>query len=475
MTTTSAPVVEHPTVGERVERGKRARGRVPRSTFGAWTPPADRPDPVEVLEAQGATRVPELLPIRHVRMAASPFAFYRGAAAVMAADLADQPRTGLRVQLCGDAHLLNFGGFASPERTLVFDLNDFDETLPGPFEWDVQRLAASFEIAARDRGFDDAERARVVLTAARAYREAMRGFAAMGNLDVWYTRLTVEDVAARYGAERGAKALQAFRRNVEKAESKDRLKAKAKLTETVGGELRFRADPPLLVPIRDLLAGHDAHDLEALVRAALRSYRHSLPADRRHLLEGYRFVDLARKVVGVGSVGTRCWVALLVGRDDDDPLFLQVKEAEASVLEAHLGASGFANHGQRVVEGQRLLQAASDIFLGWQAVDGVDGRRHDYYMRQLWDWKASASVETMDPGTLEIYARICGWTLARGHARSGDRIAIAAYLGSGDTFDRSMATFAAAYAERNEADHRAMLDAVSSGRLPAEPLSARRR
>jgi len=459
--------VEHLSTSERAALGKAARTTVPRTVHGEWAPASGRPDPIEMLAAQETTRVPELVPIRHGRMAASPFAFYRGAANVLAADLAAVPHTSLQVQLCGDAHLVNFGGFASPERSLVFDLNDFDETLPGPFEWDVKRLAASLEIAARSRGFDRKIRTGIVADSVKSYRDAMRRFAKTQNLDVWYAHLGVDDIVARWGQDLGAEALKSFRRSVDKAESKDRLKAESKLTQLVDGEPRFVSDPPLLVPAEELLADSERQAMEEAMHEALRKYRHTLQDDRRHLLESYRFTQLARKVVGVGSVGTRCWVALMVGLDDNDPLFLQVKEAEASVLEPYLGKSGFANHGQRVVQGQRLVQAASDIFLGWEHVIGYDGKPHDHYIRQLWDWKASANVDTMSPELLDVYGQICGWTLARAHARSGDRVAIASYLGGSPTFDQSIARFAALYAEQNDLDHQALTQAIADGRMVA--------
>ena len=465
---TTVEVVEHPSAQERAERGKRVRSTAARSSHAAWEATPDRRDPVAILEEQAETRLPDLVPIRYGRMAASPFAFYRGAAAVMAADLAGTPRTNLKVQLCGDAHLVNFGGFGSPERSMVFDINDFDETHPGPFEWDIKRLAASLEVAARSRELDRDTCAEIVLESVRAYRESIREFAVMGNIDVWYARLDVEGMMRRWGREITSTAMKNLQRTVEKAETKDRLKAKARLTEEVGGQLRFRSDPPLLVPAEQLFGPEDHQQIFESIRGALRSYRHSLSGDRRRLLERYRFVQLARKVVGVGSVGTRCWLALMLGRDDDDPLFLQVKEAEASVLEAHLGQSGFANHGHRVVEGQRLMQASSDILLGWERVQGVDGRVHDYYMRQLWDWKASANIETMEPATMKVYGQVCGWTLARGHARSGDAIAIGAYLGSGSVFDQAVREFAVTYADQNERDHARLVDAIARGEVQAE-------
>jgi uncharacterized protein (DUF2252 family) len=459
---------QHLSVAERVERGKAARKAVPRTSHGEWAPAPGRFDPVALLEQQATTRVPDLVPIRHGRMAASPFAYFRGAALPMAADLDATPRIGLDVQLCGDAHLSNFGGFAAPDRKLVFDLNDFDETNPGPFDWDVKRLAASFEIAGRSIDLDEAARRALVQTSARAYREAMRDFAGQSNLDVWYARLDSDEIVAQFAAQASKATLKGMDRNVAKAKSKDRLKAASKLTHVVDGELAFVSDPPLLVPVEEIFGDATSAQINETIHEAIRSYRRSLNSDRRHLLETYRYIGMARKVVGVGSVGTRAWVVLFVGRDDDDPLFLQVKEAEASVLEPYVGKSRYANHGQRVVEGQRLVQAASDIFLGFQHVTGHDGVVRDYYMRQLWDWKVSADIETMRPDAMRIYAQICGWTLARAHARSGDRVAIAAYLGNSETFDAAIADFGTAYAEQNDLDHRALLEAIEQGRLQAE-------
>jgi uncharacterized protein (DUF2252 family) len=447
--------------------GKEARNKVRRSDHAVWVPGPDR-DPIAILEAQERTRVPELVPIRHARMAASPFAFFRGAAAVMAADLAATPVSGLRVQACGDAHLTNFGAFAGPDRRLLFDLNDFDETLPGPWEWDVKRLAASFAIAARERGFKRKLRATAVTTAVAAYREAMREFAGQTNLEVWYARLDVEDELVKFEGEVGAAEEKRVRRNVAKARGKGHLRALDKLTRKVDGELRFRSEPPLLVPVDELLPAGEADDLREGLREVIDHYRESLAADRQHLLEGYRFRDLARKVVGVGSVGTRAWIVLFTGANDSDPLVLQAKEAEASVLEAHVGASQYRNHGRRVVEGQRLMQAAGDIFLGWCPAVGADGNPRDFYVRQLWDWKLSADVDSMSPFAFELYARLCGWTLARAHARSGDRVAIAAYLGGSDSFDGAIAEFAETYAEQSERDHAALVAAIDEGRLAAE-------
>jgi uncharacterized protein (DUF2252 family) len=453
---------------ERAASGKAARSEVRRSSHGKWEPSEDRADPVAILERQAASRVPELVPIRYGRMSASPFAFFRGAAAVMSADLATTPVSGLRVQACGDAHLSNFGAFAAPDRRLVFDLNDFDESLPGAWEWDVKRLAASFAIAGRENGFKRRERGVAVREAARSYRDSMRAFASQGSLDVWYARLDVESVMGEIEAE--PKLTKQVRKGVAKARAKDSTRALEKLTHVVDGELRILADPPLIVPAEELMAADETRDLEEALLQMLDSYRASLPADRQHLLDGYRFRHLARKVVGVGSVGTRAWIVLLTGADDSDPLFLQAKEAEASVLEPYAGASRFENHGQRVVEGQRLMQAASDIFLGWCPAVGFDGRQRDFYVRQLWDWKRSVEVERLSPHGLELYARMCGWTLARAHARSGDRIAIAAYLGAGDAFDLAIAEFSERYADQNERDHAALVAAIDSGRIVAEEL-----
>jgi uncharacterized protein (DUF2252 family) len=452
---------------ERAAAGKAARSEAPRSTHAAWDPAADR-DPLAILEQQARSRVPELVPIRHGRMAVSPFAFFRGAAAVMAADLAATPVSGLRVQACGDAHLSNFGAFAAPDRRLVFDLNDFDESLPGPWEWDVKRLAASFAIAGRENGFKGRERAAAVLSAARAYREAMRAFASQSNLEVWYARLDVEAVMGEIDAE--PKLTAQVRKSVAKAQAKNSMRALEKLTHIVDGELRIRSEPPLIVPAEELMPADETRDLEQVLLRVLDSYRATLPGDRQHLLDGYRFRHLARKVVGVGSVGTRAWIVLLTGADDSDPLFLQAKEAEASVLEPYAGASRFENHGRRVVEGQRLMQAASDIFLGWCPAVGFDGGERDFYVRQLWDWKRSVEIERLTPHGLELYARMCGWTLARAHARSGDRVAIGAYLGGGDSFDKAITEFSEVYADQSERDHAALLAAIDSGRLAAEEV-----
>jgi uncharacterized protein (DUF2252 family) len=399
-------------------------------------------------------------------MLVSPFTFYRGAAYIMAADLAGMPRTGLHVQLCGDAHLSNFGGYAAPDRRLVFDTNDFDETLPGPFEWDLKRLVASFEVAGRNREFDNKVRRGINLAVTAAYRRAMTEFAGMRTLDVWYSRIDVDAFASEWASRVSAKALKRYERNVAKARAKDSMAAFAKLTHEVDGEPRFVSDPPLIVPVSELVTP-DVDVIEA-ARQVIRSYRRTLQDDRRHLLERFRFVDAARKVVGVGSVGTRAWIALFVGRDNADPLILQIKEAQASVLEPFLGKSQFSNHGQRVVEGQRLMQAASDMMLGWIHTTGLDGVERDFYVRQLWDSKGSAQVDVMEPESMEVYAQICGRTLARAHARSGDAVAIASYLGTSDTFDRALAAFAEAYADQNERDYDALKSASDSGRLAVQ-------
>jgi len=466
----AAPAVPHFTVDERVARGRAARAECPRSSHAGFELASDR-DPVAILEAQADSRVPELVPIRYGRMLVSPFTFYRGAAAVMANDLASTPRAGLRVQLCGDAHLSNVGGFASPERTLVFDLNDFDETLPGPFEWDVKRLAASFEIAARDRDFTDAQRSAAVLSSIRSYREWMRKLAEAGNLDVWYAHLDVETVLSNLRQQQAKQQAAGVAKAAAKARTKDSLKAFAKLTHEVDGEPQIISDPPLIVRAADLaeIGGLTPAQLEELVHGLYRQYRETLQSDRRHLLEEFDMVDLARKVVGVGSVGTRCWILLLAGRDSDDPLFLQIKEAQESVLEPYLGKSEYASHGERVVAGQRLMQATSDIFLGWlRAEQTLDGAERDFYVRQLWDWKTSLDLDAILPKGLELYGEVCGFLLAHAHARSGDRIALASYLGKGDTFDRALHEFAVAYADQNERDHAALRQAADEGRITVQ-------
>jgi uncharacterized protein (DUF2252 family) len=455
-----------PTAGEREATGKAARSKAPRTSHGAWEPGTDRRDPVATLEGQDESRLEELVPIRHGRMLASAFSFYRGAAAVMAADLAATPRTGLDVQLCGDAHLSNFGVFLAPDRRLIFDINDFDETLPGPFEWDLKRLAASFAVAGRGLGFKAGQCNSVVGEAAAGYRQEIRRLAAMRDLDVWYSRLDV-DAIEQFRSQVSKRRGSQFDKTVAKAESKNSLRALAKLTRKEGDSLRIASDPPLILPIEEIVDRSGA-EIEAGLKALMDLYRKSLDPDVHHLAREYHYVHAARKVVGVGSVGTRAWIVLMLGRDNDDPLFLQVKEAQPSVLEPFAGASQYRNHGRRVVEGQRLMQAASDITLGWIRTTGIDGQQRDFYIRQLWDSKWSAEVETLDALGLELYAKACGWTLARAHARSGDEIEIAAYLGAGDSFDQAIARFSDAYADQNERDHAALLAAIKSGRLEAE-------
>ena len=459
---------EHLSTAERAAAGRAARADVPRSSHGEWAPAADRRDPVEMLEEQAATRVPELVPVRYGRMLVSPFTFFRGGAYLMAADLAPGPRTSLEVQLCGDAHLSNFGAFAAPDRRLIFSINDFDETLPGPFEWDVKRLAASFAVAGRDRGFADSERDAINRAVARAYRETMHEFARMRTLDIWYARLDVDSLLPQLRAGGSRKEVARMEANVAKARSKDSIRAFSKLTDEGPDGPRIAADPPLITPIEELAGAAGPDVVETAMKELVRSYVGSLSVDHRRLLARFRYVHAARKVVGVGSVGTRAWIVLLLGSDAGDPLFLQFKEAQASVLEPFLGRSRFGNHGRRVVEGQRLLQSASDIMLGWIHTVGLDGAERDFYGRQLWDQKGSALVDVMRPRVMGLYAKVCGWTLARAHARSGDPIAIAAYLGKSDRFDQAMSVFAERYADQNERDYAAVRDAVAGGRLTAE-------
>ena len=455
---------------DRAARGKALRAEAPRSSHAAWEPQSDRPDPITLLEEQAAERVPDLVPIRYGRMSTSPFAFYRGAAYLMASDLAPSPQTGIRVQLCGDAHLANFGAFASPERQLVFDLNDFDETHPGPWEWDLKRLAASTVVAGRENGFEAKRRTAMVHDLVGEYRQAIRRFAAMNTLDVWYARANVSDLQKLVRSQGSSGQSRRVDKAVAKGRRKDSARAFAKLAVAENGEARIRADPPLIVPIADLVDRSGAFRLELGARRMLESYLGSLPRDRRRLLERFRYVDLARKVVGVGSVGTRCWVILLLGRDASDPLFLQAKEASRSVLERFVGKSEFSNQGQRVVEGQRLMQSASDILLGWlrQPLGLEDLKPRDLYVRQLWDSKISADVAGMRPSDMARYTRLCAWTLARAHARSGDSVAIAGYLGSSQAFDRAIAAFAEVYADQNERDHAALIDAIATGRVEAQ-------
>jgi uncharacterized protein (DUF2252 family) len=489
-------VISHPSVADRRARGADARLQTPPSLHSGWSPAPDRPDPVDLLEQQNATREPDLVPVRHGRMMVSPFTFYRGAAKIMATDLAGTPTAGLTTQLCGDAHLSNFGVFASPERALLFDLNDFDETLPGPFEYDVKRMAASFTIAARNNGLTTKEATAATLKSVRSYREAMALFAGMGTLELWYAHLPATDIeaglnrlagdgkpakAAKSGKkaktskgskagnaapEGAAEAVRQARKSLAKAHTRDSLQALSKLGERFDGHYRIISQPPIVVPLRDFEQqyGMPPDAIQSAVHDQFRDYRATLQPDRRHLLERFEIIDMARKVVGVGSVGTRAFIILLQGRDDQDPLFLQVKEATRSVLEEHLPRSRFHNPGERVVQGQRMMQAASDIFLGW--TKGVQDNRYLYW-RQLRDMKGSALVDSMDAFRLEYYAGMCGWTLARAHARAGDAVAIAEYLGGGGDFDDSINDFAQRYADQNEKDYRAMVDAVTSGRIAA--------
>ncbi|MHB9861018.1 DUF2252 domain-containing protein [Streptomyces sp. YIM S03343] len=455
---------------ERAAYGRQARTRVSRGSHGTFEPGKERFDPVEVIESQSATRVQELVPVRYGRMLESPFRFYRGAAAIMAADLGSAPDTGLRVQLCGDAHPLNFRLLASPERRLVFDINDFDETHPGPFEWDVKRLAAGFVIAGRANGFSVKEQDTLVQTCVKGYRERMHSFAGMQTLDIWYAQDDAAHVDELLSSSSIDKADR--RRSVEaaeKARTRTSERAFAKLTTVTPEGRRIAADPPLITPL-DQLVDHSAEGRETELRNLLDTYSRSLSSERRHLLRHYRLVDLARKVVGVGSVGTRCWVVFLLGRDDDDPLLLQAKEAGESVLAAHTGGDEYDNQGRRVVAGQRLIQTTSDIFLGWTHQVGLDGKPRDFYVRQLWDWKGIARPETMGPHMLTLFARLCGASLARAHARSGDPIAIASYLGGNDRFDRALVDFGQAYADQNERDFQALEAARRSGRVTAESL-----
>jgi uncharacterized protein (DUF2252 family) len=467
--TDATVVLPHLTVTERVARGKQARAEVPRSNHAEFTPGPSRPDPVTLLEAQAQTRVPELVPIRYGRMLVSPFTFYRGAAKIMASDLAATARSGLKVQCCGDAHLSNFGVFASPERRLVFDINDFDETLPGPWEWDVKRLCASMLIAARDNGFATKDQDTIVLDTAAQYRTSMRDFAAMKNLEVWYAHLVIEEFIKDYGAQFKTKQVEQTEKALAKARTRDSMSAFSKLTQRVNGRAEIVDQSPLIVPVRALVPGPQQAEVFEELHRLIRRYRTSLEPDRRVLLEQFQLNDFARKVVGVGSVGTRAWIALFFGRDNSDPLFLQMKEAEASVMEEFVGRSQFRNHGQRVVNGQRLMQATSDIFLGWLHVDaGMDGQPRDFYGRQLKDWKGSAVIEQMVPRGMAAYGRLCAWTLARAHARSGDRIAIAAYLGNGNAFDRAILAFSRTYADQNEQDYKTLAKAAKSGRIVAQ-------
>ena len=459
---------ETPAASDSRALGKAARNNVPRASHADFQPAPGRSDPVGLLDAQARTRVPELVPIRYGRMLASPFAFYRGAAAIMAEDLASSPRSGLQVQCCGDAHLSNFGVFASPDRRLVFDVNDFDETLPGPWEWDVKRLATSMLIAAQSNDFPNRDQRRAVLDSVSSYRKAMASFATMGELAVWYSRLEVESVLAKYASRFKPRDVKGTEKALAKARTNDSHSALSKLTHVVDGEVRIVDQSPLIVPIDKLAHGAEREQIMTTLRRIIGIYRQSLPSERRALFNQFELADVAHKVVGVGSVGLEAWIALHLGRVDGEPLFLQIKQAQPSVLEQYAGRSEFKKHGERVVVGQRLMQASSDILLGWLRVGADSEKQRDYYVRQLKDWKGSAELEQMDPESLAVYGQMCGWTLARAHARSGDRVAIAAYLGSSDTFDQAIAAFAQAYAEQNERDYRALDAAMRSGRIVAE-------
>ena len=451
---------------DRMARGKDARTAAPLESHAGFAPAGPR-DPVGLLVGQAKSRVPELVPVRHGRMLVSPFTFYRGAALPMAADLAGTPASGLRVQLCGDAHLSNFGAFASPERNLVFDVNDFDETLPGPFEWDVKRLAASFALAGRDNGFPAKARRKITLAAAGGYRTAMRGFAAQSMLGVWYAHLDIEQAIAEFQSQMKAKRYKAAQKMLAKAHTADSTKAQRKLTVVADGRRRIISDPPMIMPIEEVYADVQADAIYGEIRTVLGKYRRTLQSDRRHLLEQFTLVQVARKVVGVGSVGTRAWIVLMEAGDGIEPLFLQAKEAQPSVLAAYCGTSQYANQGERVVAGQHLMQAESDIFLGWTRAAGPDKIDRDFYVRQLKDWKFSFPVEAMIPSGMTGYAQICGWALARAHARSGDRVALAAYLGGSAAFDQAIADFAETYADQNERDYEALQAAVKEGKVEA--------
>jgi uncharacterized protein (DUF2252 family) len=456
-----------PTPKERRAAGKALRTRAPLEGLADFT---RRPsvDAVALLDEQAADRLQDLVPIRYGRMLQSPFAFYRGAARVMAADLAGSSRSGLTVQMCGDAHVSNFGLYGSPERRLVFDANDFDETLPGPFEDDLKRLVASLVVAAREKGIGRKQRRAMSVATGAAYRQAMAEFAESRDIDVWYSRIDADELLGQLATQLDAGARKRLTKALDKARTRDTLQAFGKLTEVVDGRLRIRAEPPLLVPIRDMVTAAELRDFESRFLELIRQYRTSLQSDRRALLQRYSFVDMARKVVGVGSVGTRCWVILLLGRDEGDPLLLQVKEAGRSVHAEFVGRSRYNNQGQRVVAGQRLMQQASDIFLGWQRTEGVDDVTRDFYVRQLRDWKGSMEISELRPDGLQTYAELCAWCLARAHARSGDRIAIAGYLGSSAVFENALAEFGEAYADVNEADHGRLARAAADGRIRAE-------
>ena len=443
-----------PSVAGRRERGKQARKVSPRSAAGTWEPPADRRDPVGIIEEGTKTAIPSLLPIRYGRMSASPFTFYRGTAAIMAADLGPTAVTGINAQLCGDAHLSNFGLYGAPNRSIVFDINDFDETLAGPWEWDLKRLAVSFVLASRENGWDPDVQRSVAATSAAEYRQAMRRFAGMDNVDVWYSRLNTDQLA------KIQKPSKAARKAVRKARGKDSERAARKLSEVVDGRRRIVHEPPLVVPFKDFFEDSDRDRVEQAIPELFGKYRETLQSNRQHLMGSYQLIDLALKVVGVGSVGTRAIMALLQGHDEEDLLFLQIKEAGKSVLAQYGGLTWRRDPGRRVVEGQRLMQATSDILLGWSSI----GRSH-YYFRQLWDMKGSFDTSLADKTAMHQYATVCGWTLARGHARSGDRIAIARYLGKGDVFDTAIADFGMRYADQAERDYQAFMAAADAGRI----------
>jgi uncharacterized protein (DUF2252 family) len=468
-------LVPHKSEADCRASGKEARAKVPRELNATFEPAPDRPDPVSLLQEQAKNRVQELVPIRYGRMLLSPFTFFRGAALIMASDLSTTPSSGLTAQLCGDAHLSNFGVFGTPERQLIFDCNDFDETHPGPWEWDVKRLAASVVIAGRNKGHPKAVRAQAIVALGQTYRESMRQMATMSNLEVWYSHVDASEVvaslesqAAASGSKKEAQMAATATKLVAKAQTKDSHRALDKLTHVVDGQRRIISDPPLIVPLDELFPEVEFELVEKMFRDLLRRYRQSLSTDRRHLLEEYQFSQIARKVVGVGSVGTRAWIVLLHGASQEDVVFLQAKEADASVLERFTKKSQYGNHGARVVAGQRLMQAASDIFLGWQRTDGIDGVSRDYYVRQLQDWKGSIDTDTMIPEGLEAYGKVCALTLARAHARSGDRFAMASYLGNNASFEKALAKFAESYADQNERDYEVFAGACKTGRLHAE-------
>lgn len=462
----TSQVVAHLTPEERIARGQAARAKVPRSSHGVYAPRTGR-DPVALLEKQASSRVPELVGIRHGRMLVSPFTFFRGAAVVMAADLATMPNVGIRTQICGDAHLSNFGAYASPERRMTFDVNDFDETLPGPWEWDLKRLVASLAVAGGTNSYSVAKRQSIVMAAVAEYRTAMKSFAAMPTMDVWYSHVDVDDLLLQVRPEMPPAEYKQLTQDLTRARTRDSKQAFSKLTRIADGSPRLVSDPPVTVPIFELYPKVKAQQMQQSLLEVIRGYRSTLPNDRRHLLDRYRFIETARKVVGVGSVGLEAWIFLFLGRDASDPLILQAKEAEESVLEGLVGSSEYRNQGERVVSGQRLMQAVSDIFLGWQRVQGPDGKEHDYYVRQFRDWKWSPEVSSLPVSSMQIWGRLCAWTLAHGHARSGDCIAIATYLGGNDSFDRAMVSFAEAYADQNETDYTVFSKAVKAGRIAA--------